>query len=226
MRLLLILMAALGAGLLISMAEQVQRPLARLLRMALLGLATMLAIGGLALGVTGIADEMWWAAIIGGALLVVALRLAWKLRRRRRPNASPPGHVPLTNAAPDPHWRQLEPHLDWVSRQQARKARSAIEGFLAERESPSLSPDHRSLMISCEKRVPELIDACLDRCRNAKGDERRRYIDSTLDTLVEIGAEAERARREVREADDRRLHVLHRYFDGVAGSKDQPAKRP
>jgi hypothetical protein len=66
--------------------------------------------------------------------------------------------------------------------------------------------------------VPELIETCLQRCANAGRDERDRYIDDTLDTLARLGEEAEQARREVREADDRRLETLHRYFDGVSGA--------
>lgn len=225
MRMLLTLMVFVGLGLMIAAAEQMRRPFTRVLHLVLLGLATMLGIVGLAVGVTGVASETWWAAIVGAALLAVALHLAWKLRPRQELR-QPPQHVPLTSEAADPHWRHLEPHLDWVSRQQARKARTAIDRFVAERESPSLSAEHRALLISCDKRVPELIDACLERCRNAGLDERRRYIDSTLDTLVQIGSEAERARREVREADDRRLQVLHRYFDGVAGSKDRRRELP
>ncbi len=219
MKPLLILIASLAAGLLFSAAEQVQRPLARLLRMMLLSFAALLGLTGLAVGVTGLASETWWAAIIGGGLVAAGLRLAWKLRRRK-PRAEMPHLVPLTATAPDPHWRQLESQLDWVARQQARKARSAIDRFVAERDSPSLSVEHRTLLISCEKRVPELIGICLDRCRNAQGPERQSYIDSTLETLVQIGAEAARARGEVREADDRRLQVLHRYFDGVASPAD------
>jgi hypothetical protein len=66
---------------------------------------------------------------------------------------------------------------------------------------------------------------CIERCRNASPAERERYLDETLDKLVQIGGEAERARREVREADDRKLQVLHRYFDGVAGSsEDRPPR--
>lgn len=179
----------------------------------------MLVTIGLAIGVAAITNETWWAAIIGGAILLAAGRLGWALRRPRRRASEEPSHVPLTAALPDSHWRRFEAELDWVSRQEVRRSRTAIAGFVAERQSPSLTHEHRSLLLSCEKRVPELIDACIDRCRNATGRERDRYIDSTLATLSQIGAEAERARVEIRAADDQRLQVLHRYFEGVAGSK-------
>lgn len=219
------LMASLVVGLTLVAGENLRRPVARLMRLLLLSLATILGVVGLVVGVSGVAGESWWAAVIGAILVGGAIRLAWKFRSRR-PHQQAPQHVPLTSAVENPHWRRLDADLDWVSRKQARKAQTSIDRFLAERESPSLSAEHRALLISCEKRVPELIDACLDRCRNAGADERRRYIDSTLDTLVGLGAEADRARREVREADDRRLQVLHRYFDGVAGSKGPGRERP
>jgi len=126
-------------------------------------------------------------------------------------------HIPLTRCVPHSDWHRFEAQLDWVARHQARKSRAAIDRFVAERNSPSLTHEHRSLLLSCEKRVPELIETCLERCGNASPQERDHYIDETLDTLNQIGAEAERARREVRDADDRRLEMLHRYFDGVAG---------
>jgi hypothetical protein len=223
-RFLLAVMATIGLGVLFALAETVRRPLARLVRAVLLGLVTVLTITGLAIGVTGLANETWWAAIVGAGIMVVAARLGWALRRRRA-RAAEPEHVPLTRALPDPHWRSFDAQLDWVGRQQMRRSRQAIEGFLAERDSPSLSHEHRALLLSCEKRVPELIETCLDRCRNASSRERDRYIDETLARLNQIGAEAERARVEIRSADDQRLSTLHRYFDDVAGERGEP-RRP
>jgi hypothetical protein len=80
------------------------------------------------------------------------------------------------------------------------------------------------LLVACEKRVPELIETCVERCRNASPRERDRYIDETLARLAQLSAEAEAARRQVREADDRRLQVLHRYFDDVAPGGNDPAR--
>ena len=222
LRFFLLVIAGLVLGSLFVLAEAMRRPLVRLLRGFLLGLVAVLLVGGLALTVTGISEEAWWAAIIGGGILLAALRLGWALRRpRRRDLEEQPEHVPLTRSAPDPHWRRFEAKLDWVGRQQARRSRSSIEGFVAERNSPSLNHEQKSLLLSCEKRVPELIETCLERCGNADWQERERYVDETLDTLIQIGRQAERARREVREADDQRLQVLHRYFDGVAGDGDE-----
>jgi hypothetical protein len=221
LRILLAFVAALGLGALFALAETVRRPLARLVGGVLLALVTVLTVTGLAIGITGLANEAWWAAIVGGGILVVAARLGWALRRGR-PCGPVTDHVPITRSLPQPHWQRFEAQLDWVARQQVRRSRKAIDALLAERESPSLTHEHRALLLSCEKRVPELIDACLDRCRHASSRERDFYIDETLVRLDQIGAEAERARIDIRSADDQRLKVLHRYFDGVAGRDGPP----
>lgn len=221
LRFLLLAVAGLCVGLVFALGAALRRPLARLVRAVLLGLVVLLGIAGFAAVVVGLTSDAWWAALIGGGIMLLAARFGWPLVRRRGPrHTSELEHVPLTRSAPDAHWARFESSLDWVSRQQARQSRAAIERFLAERDSQSLTTEHRALLLSCEKRVPELIDACLDRCRNAKRSERESYTDETLDRLVQIAGEAERARREIREADDLRLRVLHRYFDDVAGGRD------
>ena len=217
-RLLLLFLASLALGAIMLVIDRLRRPLGKLVRAVALAIVAGLTLAGLALGAAGIAEETWWLAILGGLFLAGAARLGWSVRRRRlRQPLREPAHVPLTRTVPDWHWRRFESNLDWVSRKQAQRSRIAIDKFLAERDSPSLGADHRTLLLSCEKRVPELIETCLQRCANAGRDERDRYIDDTLDTLARLGQEAEHARREVREADDRRLETLHRYFDGVAG---------
>lgn len=218
--------AMLALGSLTVMAMTVWRPLARVVRAMLLALVAMLGIGGLSLLSVGVTEDSWWAGILGGGIVLVALRVAWGLRRRTARRSAVEPHVVPRVASRDEPWERFEARLDWVGRQQSRRSRKAIAGFLAERESASLTSDQRSLLLSCEKRVPELIHTCLDRCRNASARERDRYMDETLARLDQIGAEAERARREVREADDRRLHVLHRYFDGVAPGPDDRPRKP
>lgn len=116
----------------------------------------------------------------------------------------------------DPRWSRLSALLDRRQREQARLARERIAALLAERRSAALTPDEAQLMISCEKRVPELIDACLERCRTARTDERCDYAAPTLERLVRIGEEAEAARRSIRGRDDQQLTTMHHYFDAVA----------
>lgn len=220
-RFLLAALAVLSLGALFVLADTVRKPLVWLIRALLLGIVTIIGLIGLGVGVTGLEDRSWAVAVVGGATALLALRFGWALsrgqRQRRHWEAAPaPDHGLLTRADRGPSWDRFEAGLDWVARKQVRRSRAAIEGFVAERESPSLTHDQRALLLSCEKRVPELIETCIERCRNASPRERDRYIDETLARLGQIGQEAEAARRAVREADDRRLDVLHRYFDDVA----------
>lgn len=227
LRFLLLLFASMAIGLVVALSAAIRRPMARVVRAMMLSLAMLLALSGAMIGIMGFGSGSLFATGFGAALVLMAARLAWTLRQRKA-QAERDGatvRVPSTRLARDPHWHPFESFLDWAGRQQARRARTAIHGFLAERESESLTHDHRALLLSCEKRIPELLDACADRCRNASGRERQRYLDETLDKLVAIGASAERARKEVREADDRRLQVLHRYFEDVAGGDDSSSPR-
>jgi hypothetical protein len=221
LRILLLILVSLGLGLLYALGEAMRSRVTRTLQAIRLAVAGALAIGGVAAAASGLANGALWVTIAGTVLLLIALRIAWPILKRRVRPSGELEHVPLTGRTPDPRWSRFESGLDWGSRQQARRSRSAIEGFVAERESPSLTHEHRSLLLSFDRRVPELIDACLERCRNADRSEQRRYMAETLDRLVQIGNEAERARLEIREADDQRLKVLHRYFDGIASDSDE-----
>lgn len=222
LRFLFLVAAGTVVALTLAAANAVRRPLVRFVRALLVGLTAMLGIAALAIGAAGLQSDAWWAVAAGAGMLAVALRIGWRLRRPSlmRQTAQIP-HVPLTQAPSDGRWGRFEAKLDWVSRQQARRSRALIDAFLAERNSPSLSNEHRSLLLSCDKRVPELIDACLERCRNGSRQERMGYVDETLGRIIQIGMEAEQARREIRQADDQRLQVLHRYFDTVTGNDEQ-----
>jgi hypothetical protein len=160
--------------------------------------------------------------LLGGLLLFfllftlmmvwLGLRLARKVVRRVQAFAQ---GMPGMAAMPDPRWARLSSHLDRRQREQARLARERIAALLAERQSAALTPEEAQLMISCEKRVPELIDTCLDRCRTARPDERCDYAAPTLERLVRIGEEAEATRQRIRARDDGRLTTMHHYFDAV-----------
>lgn len=215
LRLVMALFASVGLGAVLMLGERLWGPLGRLVRLALVGLAAMLVLTGLLIGTAGLWQDAGWAAVLGGLVVGLGAALAWGVRSARR-QLSGIFHgvsVPRAGSLPDPRWLRLSRELGWTERQQARLARERIAGFLAERGSESLSSEHQSLIISLERRVPELIDTCLDRCRGARGEERQRYLGETLGRLRQIGEQAERARAEVRAADDQRLQVLHRYFD-------------
>ena len=150
----------------------------------------------------------------------LGVRLARKVMRRVRGLAAAfQAGMPGVAAMPDPRWLRLATHLDRRQREQSRTARERISLLLAERGSAALTPEEAQLMISCEKRVPELIDACLDRCRSAQPGERCSYAGETLERLVRIGEEAEAVRHSIRARDDGRLLTMHRYFDNVVPAK-------
>jgi hypothetical protein len=123
--------------------------------------------------------------------------------------------LPGLSALPEPRWARLSGMLDRSQREQARVARERIRAFLGESQSASLDPHQAQLLISCERRVPELIDTCLERCRTARPGERCDYAEATLQRLVRIGEEAEEARKAIRGRDDGRLLTMHTYFDTV-----------
>lgn len=165
--------------------------------------------------------------LVGGLLLfflVIVLALLWLgyrvartiLRSFRGMAVGFATGMPGLSALPDPRWAQLSGLLDRRQREEARVARERIRAFLGEGQSGSLGPHEAQLLISCEKRVPELIDACLERCRTARPGERCNYAEGTLARLVRIGEEAEAARTAIRDRDDHRLATMQRYFDTVA----------
>ncbi|WP_426266067.1 hypothetical protein [Sphingomonas sp. LHG3443-2] len=164
--------------------------------------------------------------LLGGVLLFflaltlmvvwLGVRLVRKVMRGMRGLMA--GFTPGTSGfagLPDPRWARLSSHLDRRQREAARLARERIAALLAERQSAALTPDEAQLMISCEKRVPELIDTCLERCRTARPNERCDYAAPTLERLVRIGEEAEATRQRIRARDDGRLTTMHHYFDAV-----------
>ena len=166
--------------------------------------------------------------LLGGLLLFVLVflallafvgyRLARKAIRTARGFAAgfAGSAMPHMNLLPDPRWIGLGRHLDRRQREAARLARERIQAFLAERQSSALTPEEAQLMIACEKRVPELLDTCLERCGRALPGERCDYAGATLERLARIGEEAETARAAIRARDDNHLATLHRYFDTVA----------
>jgi hypothetical protein len=149
-------------------------------------------------------------------MIWLGIKLARKAVRTVRGMAANFGPaMPGLSALPDPRWARLTMLLDRHQREQARIARERIRAFVGESQSGSLDPHHNQLLISCEKRVPELIDTCLERCRSARPGERCDYAVSTLERLVRIGEEAEEARRSIRAVDDGRLLTMQTYFDTV-----------
>lgn len=223
-----ILLAALGLlviPLLLALATAIRGALARFVRALLLLIIAVVGLIGLGTGITGLEKDQYAVFVVGVAIALLCVGFGFALSRGwRRPLRAKPGIAraiagpPI--AEPNSAWTEFEAGLDWVARKQVSRSRAAIDSFLTERGSSALTPVHRALLLSCENRVPQMIETCVARCRQATARERNRYIDETIARLGQIADEAEQARREVRAADDQQLEVLHRYFDEVAPRKD------
>lgn len=222
LRFLLAMAGSLGLAALIALYQRAGPAMNNLWRVILMSIAALLALTGLALGVAGLEFDQLWAAVVGGVILLMALRVGWAARRRRAKVGESRTGLPSTADLFDPRWRSFERLLSASEQRRSRQAQASIQGFLRERDSPALTADHQSLLLSLERRVPELLDTCNERCRRGTSQERRHYLEGTLQRLEQIGRQAEIARLEVRGSDDQRLEVLHRYFDGVTESRRQP----
>src|SRR5689334_19767625 len=118
---------------------------------------------------------MLFFLVVALGLLWLGIRVARHIMRSLRAFASGWTGAANTMLPPDPRWMRLTGLLDRRQRDQARLARERIRGLLAERGSAALTPEEAQLMISCERRVPELIDTCLQRCASARPGERCDY---------------------------------------------------
>lgn len=216
-------LAAIGSLILIalvmSILQKVWRLVANLLRFLCAVALIVLAATGALLVSFGIQEGVWSGVGLGGLIVIVSVKMflrlvrSWSLRRERSHIRIP---SPQASDTGREGWSQFTSRLRWSQRRRAVAAESTIGAFLAEKVSIALSADHRSLIVSLERRVPELIAECIGRCERATASERREYLARALATVEQLAAEAERARREIRAADDHELNVLHRYFGQVS----------
>lgn len=210
------LLIAIVVSALLRLSQFLWRPLAILLRLAC-GLAA-LAMGFFGIVVIQTAhDEDYGGGIVfGGFAVLLCLSMLVRLYRTRGPAIRQASqNVPKVEAVelPKPDdWIKICRYLSWSERRRVDRARTAIEAFLAELESPSLSTEHNQLALTLKERVPQLLAECLRRCASGSPSECRRYAENFCQTYCELGKSAEVARTEVRQSDDHRLNVLHEYF--------------
>jgi len=167
-----------------------------------------------------------WASIFIFGMFFAALSLLLLIRFYRtrpgksdisRPNDVLSRSVPAMDA-----WSQLLTQMGWAQRRQCNDSRAKIDAFLAEEDSGSLSADHHQLLVTLRQRLPQLTEECLRRCKSATSAERNEYLQRLCKTLSDLAESAEKARREIRLADDRHLDVLHGYFASVSKKNSQP----
>ncbi len=146
------------------------------------------------------------AAAFGAWFGVRRLRARLDRFRLRRGQAADPGD-PLEAA-----WTLTATEADWaVSRVAA--ARTSCARLLAVADGDPLATDAVDWANVIRRRVPDLVAACMDECRDATASERRRNLEDLVDSLEKIGAEAERRRDRFRETRPSAFNVQRTYVD-------------
>ncbi|MFN4096865.1 MAG: hypothetical protein ACK4GG_08870 [Sphingomonas sp.] len=166
----------------------------------------LFAVAFLALAVIAVLLVTAGAAAFGAWFGVRRLRARLDRYRLRRGQAADPGD-PLEAA-----WTLAAAEADWaVSRVAA--ARTSCARLLAIADSDSLATDAVDWANVIRRRVPDLVAACMDECRDATPVERRRNLDDLIDSLEKIGAEAERRRDRFRDGRVSPFTVQRTYVD-------------
>jgi hypothetical protein len=209
----------LASWIMIAGLPRMWRPLALIQKLlCAIALALLLFLGGM-LAVFGYENGAWSVAAAGVIVAFFAFKLILKLFTTRAggyATKAPDIAAPLPTETTQDQWPAFVAKLRWGQRRRAEAVKRSLDAFLAEQDSASISDDHRALLITVNRRVPELLGECLSRCSRATPEEQRNYLERSLASLEKIAGQAEVARREIRQADDRELDVLHRYFDEVS----------
>ena len=164
------------------------------------------AIAFLALAVIAVLLVTAGAAAFGAWFGIRRLRAKLDRYRLRRGQAADPGD-PLEAA-----WTLAAAEADWaVSRVAA--ARTSCARLLVVADSDPLATDAVDWANVVRRRVPDLVAACMDECRDVTPIERRRNLDDLVDSLEKIGAEAERRRDRFRDGRVSPFTVQRTYVD-------------
>ncbi len=127
------------------------------------------------------------------------------VRFKRMRNAKPGD--PLEDA-----WTLTANEADWaVSRIAA--ARTSCARLIAIAEAEPLATDAVDWANVVRRRVPDLVAACMDECRDATAGERRRNLEDLIESLEKIGAEADRRRDRFRDVRTSPFAVQRTYVD-------------
>lgn len=127
----------------------------------------------------------------------------YRLRRGQTADAGNPLEAAWTLAAAEADWA--------VSRVAA--ARTSCARLVAIADFDPLATDAVDWANVVRRRVPDLVAACMDECRDATPVERRRNLDDLVDSLEKIGAEAERRRDRFRDGRVSPFTVQRTYVD-------------
>ncbi|WP_423605857.1 hypothetical protein [Sphingomonas sp. MS122] len=154
-------------------------------------LRILLVIAALA-ALAFVAITLFAAGAAGLALFFGARKLRQRIAGARLKRMSPAD--PLEGA-----WAAAAGEADWAVNRIAA-ARTSCARLIAIADAEPLAADAVDWANVVRRRVPDLVAACLDECREATAAERRRNLEDLVESLEKIGAEAERRRDRFREA--------------------------
>ncbi|MFL9840345.1 hypothetical protein ABS767_05165 [Sphingomonas sp. ST-64] len=159
-----------------------------------------------ALAVIAITLATAGAAALGVFFGVRRLRERIDRVRMRRARCVDP-EDPLETA-----WALAATEADWaVSRVAA--ARTSCTGLLAVADANPLATDAVDWANVIRRRVPDLVAACMDECRDATPGERRTNLEDLVESLEKIAAEAERRRDRFRDSRPSAFNIHRTYVD-------------
>jgi len=119
-------------------------------------------------------------------------------------------HPCITDKALEEAWAVAESLADWAPSRLAA-VRTSCGALLRESDLAPLDLEAKDLAILIRRRIPELIGACADQCRDATGSERESLVEELLDSLESVGAEADRRRKQARRSRGTPFDVLRAH---------------
>ena len=99
---------------------------------------------------------------------------------------------------------------DWAPSRVAR-VRTSCDALLREADLASFDMEMNELTLLIRRRIPELIMACAEQCRNASRSERESLVEDLLESLESVGAEADRCRKQIRRTHGAPFDVLRAH---------------
>lgn len=146
------------------------------------------------------------ATIMGALAGVRTLRQRIAAAKFRRMKQAGPAD-PL-----DAAWMLAAGEADWaVSR--IAVARTSCARLIAIADADPMATDAVDWANVVRRRVPDLVGACMDECRDATLAERHRNLEDLVESLEKIGAEAERRRDRFRDGRVSPFKVQRTYVD-------------
>lgn len=108
-------------------------------------------------------------------------------------------------------WAVAGSLADWAPSRLAA-VRTSCAALLREADFAPLDMEAKELALLIRRRIPELINACAEQCRDATRSERELLVEDLLDSLEGVGAEADRRRKQARRSRGTPFDVLRAHM--------------